>query len=715
MNKKLQQIKQDIRDSKLNSAIQLLLDVAQNLYPALISEIQTVASTYEKMLSYYVSGTFDPMQNVIYEKIKKDLLRIHSQLQLNYDDLYSNKEYYAKRRSLKSEIGSFKEIHQQLVSFIEIKDLEQVDAKDEELFNLLWTLDTVKQEPAQEITALLKDEKITPSIKAHASSAIFLSLWEIFDEAKLNLLYTFCFNKDPKVQMRSLTNLFLVIYRYEDRLTDKKEWENKLSLINSIENIPDLSSIAKTIALQFILAKQTQSITETLQKDILPKMMEMAPEMKKFNIDDLNDDNSFNEINPEWLEQIKDSELGNKLQKISELQSEGADVMHSTFMNFKGFPFFKEVAHWFLPFNFEHAALSHDKEMKNLLNSEILKPVRMQLCDSDSYSLFFMLQQMPEAMRKNMLSGITDEMSAMIEQELSEQLSHKISETERIIRFYIRDLYRFFMLYHSKEDFVNPFETSLDFHSKTLLSPAFKDSETLYILCESYFKKNFFNEAKDILFKLIEREPNNGRLLQQLGFCFQRLGDYSEALEYYLKADLITPNNAWLIKRIANCYKIMGKPLKAIAYYKQYEKIKPDDINVQINIGLCLLDANQYEEALKYLFKVDYLKPNNKKVKRPLAWCCFMTRKFEKAHTEYESLLKEAPHSTEDLLNAGHTEMARGNTSGATQYYKEAITNSNFDSFLTLMNQDRPVLYDVGISDFDINLILDYLMTESKK
>ena len=57
------------------------------------------------------------------------------------------------------------------------------------------------------------------------------------------------------------------------------------------------------------------------------------------------------DLNPEWENWIDKSGITDKLREMGELQMEGADVYMSTFSQLKQFPFFRQMSHWFYPFD----------------------------------------------------------------------------------------------------------------------------------------------------------------------------------------------------------------------------------------------------------------------------------------------------------------------------------------------------------------------------
>lgn len=78
-------------------------------------------------------------------------------------------------------------------------------------------------------------------------------------------------------------------------------------------------------------------------------MIKLGPKIsQKINLKDINPELLGNEMNPEWQNMLSNSSLGKKMEEFSELQQEGADVMHSTFVHLKHFPFFRELGNWFM-------------------------------------------------------------------------------------------------------------------------------------------------------------------------------------------------------------------------------------------------------------------------------------------------------------------------------------------------------------------------------
>jgi tetratricopeptide (TPR) repeat protein len=319
--------------------------------------------------------------------------------------------------------------------------------------------------------------------------------------------------------------------------------------------------------------------------------------------------------------------------------------------------------------------------------------------------------QLPDRARQMMIGQFSDQAAEMIKQNENEVM-HKQKKIEFISGQYIQDLYRFFKLYPVRQDFDDVFIWPLDFHNLTILQPYMSDVESLSNIAEYYLRKNYFDDALTIYNHLAKKQKENSMLFQKIGYCQQMGGDFQEALESYLHADLLYAGSKWLIRRIAGCYRSLKQPDKALIYYRRFEKLSPDNLSVQLNIGNCYMELKNYNDALKYYFKVDYLDAQSHKAWRPIAWCSFLTGRYDQARKYYKQIMREDTPNLHDFLNAGQTEWALQNNKKAIDFYLQAIREEkeNFFTFRVQFLQDTPYLIVAGIQEAEVPLMLDQLM-----
>lgn len=681
-------------------------------------KLDELQETYKYMLRYRMDGIQDPMQEQIYRQIQASAYELADAVKLKALATDSPLYYYSRRRSLKLSCAiPFRNLHQQLGSVQDVKAADadirvkqELEAACLTLFNKIWISDPLSTEEVCELQAVLQDEELPESVGCQVVSALLLGLEEYFDKEKMGLLFDAASSRKQEISVRALIAILLVLYKYRKRISLYPFVSDRMSAL--AEALPSFTQIIQTIILRFILSRETEKISKKLWDEILPGMMKLSPTLgEKINLKDLNPEQLGDEMNPEWQESIfADKELSRMMTEFSELQMEGADVLHSTFVHLKNYPFFREIGNWFLPFNAGHSALeSGFKTNKSELHLFEQITQTSFMCNSDQYSFFLSMLQLPEAARSAMMGQFNEQTAEMIRQN-REELLEKHSKVEQIAGRYIQDLYRFYKLFPSHLDFDDIFAYTLDFHNLSEVRPFISDVVSLTAIAEYYLRKNYFLDALTIFEELIKQDSENDVLYQKAGYCRQMNGDLEGALKDYLHADLLNPNSKWIIRRIAVCYKTLKQPEKALAYYHRYEALNPDNLSVQISIGHCHLELKNYNEALKYYYKVDYLDTSSHKAWRPIAWCSFLTGKYDQARKYYKKILEAQPNM-QDYLNAGHTEWALQNNKAALDFYKQAVEKENGDwfKFYNQFEQDIPDLKKAGIEEDEIPLMLDQL------
>ena len=672
-------------------------------------KLNELQDTYKYMLRYRIEGAKDPMQEQIYNNLQASTYELADSVKQKAVAVESPLSYYSRRRSLNIQPSlTYKQLHDQLLLEHEAGKHKESDAFNILIFNKIWVSSFLKREEAEDIRGMLHDNALPFTTGSQIVSALMLGLQEAFDREKILLLFDAASHPNEEVKVRALISILITLYTYRKRTQLYPQIADRLA---ALAETPGFIKTIRTIILRFILARETEKITRKLQDEIIPEMIKLGPKIsQKINLKDINPELLGNEMNPEWQNMLSNSSLGKKMEEFSELQQEGADVMHSTFVHLKHFPFFRELGNWFMPFTTEHSAfgnqLSKNQTEKDMLDSMTLAAF---MCNSDKYSLYFSMMQLPDQARQMMMGQFGSQASEMIQQ-TKEELISKRGKLEIISGQYIQDLYRFFKLYPGHLDFDDIFTSALDFHNLPILQPYVSDEESLTTIAEYYLRKNYFLDALTIYNRLSDANQESDILFQKIGYCKQMNGDIQGALEAYLHADLINPDSKWVIRRIAGCYRTLKQPEEALKYYHRYEAFNPDDLSIQICIGHCHLELKNYNEALKYYFKVDYLDNKSTKAWRPIAWCSFLTGKYDQARNYYKKIMDNQPN-TQDFLNAGHTEWALQNIKGALAFYKKAVEkeSGDFSKFQEQFNQDIPDLLVAGIEEAEVPLMMDQL------
>jgi len=697
-----------IRDSLDQGALKTAFDLLHGfisgtqLY-AFQQKLNELQETYQYMLRYFVEGLNDPMQQQIYANIISSAYELADRIRHNSLQTTSPLIYYATGRNISIQPVDTATYIQQIKTSYDINNYKQYESSVDFLFNKVWTTAFLSEEEATTLRSALKSQRFPAPAKCQIVSALLLGLQTSFDKEKLYILFDAAHSDCDEVRVRAMIAACLTFYVYRQRIDCYPGIRKRLEILSET---PDFERILTTIILRFILSRETEKVTHKLQEEIFPEMMKFAQKNQGIMLIDpseLSDD----DMNPEWKDIMSDSNLVKKIEEYSELHEEGVDVMHSTFIHLKHFSFFKNISNWFLPFTSKHSSLS-DKQDIDVSTLETLMQSSF-MCNSDKYSLYLSMFQIPESQRNAMMSQLNGQLSEMNEQQTTE-MKNKKSETESITGQYIQDLYRFFKLYPRHAEFDDIFNTALDFHTLSILKPWFSDAETLLHIAELYLRKGYYDNALDIYNQLITNDSIDYMLFQKRGYCKQMTDDIGGALDDYLRSEMINPDSKWVIRRIAGCYRTLKQPAKALEFYLQLNKLTPDNTSILLNIGHCYLELKNFAEALNFYFKADYLDPKSQKARRAIAWCSFLTGKYSQAQKYYTQIIENHPQ-THDYLNAGHTEWTLRNFKKALEYYTQGIHAESGDihKFIDLFKQDIPDLVSAGVNLSEIPLLLDLL------
>ena len=704
--------------------------VHENGLLAFSDEYRTYEETYHYMLKYTLEGIDDPERQKIYWKLIVSVFQLADKIYEALRFKFSSSVEYEKKRGYNSlYYTGFEKLFSELEDYyhnMELNSLiENAELKIQErqnktiphhqklvgLFYHIWFCDELNPEE----TGFLIKFFVSPLIEVHYKSlivsALMLSLQRYFCPEKFSLLFDLYDSEETQISQRAMVSLLINFFRYDKRIPFYPAIDKRLKIVSETNGFKkDL----ERIYIQLIRSRETEKIQKKIQDEIIPEMIKISPTLKdKINFDSLMEDCFSEDKNPEWEEIFKDYPgLMDKMEEFSELQMEGADVFISSFSMLKIFPFFSELPNWFVPFFPENPEIVNavsvsDEVTKQLVQTIDSAPV---LCNSDKYSFCLSIKNLPVENREFIAQGMKAEMEQLNEIEKDEIVTSPDRKAEFISNQYIQDLYRFYKLHPRKSGFDDIFRWRFDFYNLLTIGSVLKENpKMLRNIAEYYFSKNYFDEAAEIYNYLVSVEKS-GELYQKIAFCYQKLGDYQNALDSYMKAELYELNKLWNLQKIANCYRNLKQPAKALEYYRLAEKIDPENLNIQFSVGHCLLELEQFEDALKCYFKVEYLSPGNKKVWRPVGWCSFVTGKKQQAEKYFQKLIDDEPNK-HDLMNMGHVQWSLGHRKEALDYYKKAIEKIDLteQEFFSIFEEDLHYLLEQGVNKDDVPIMLDQL------
>lgn len=663
-------------------AFALLRSAAQTgRHPDLIRRLETTEDTYRMMLRYLVQGVPDEGRATMLDDIRSGLRDVAQQLDRRIaliDDprlYFSTARLLALRRvDLKAMLQSARELNAMLTLASEADStsadmLRKKEEVYESIFNHIWTSDSYCLEDSSRIAAVVAADDTPLDLSCLIIAALLLALLQYYDSSKMQALLEIYENaRSERIAARTLTSIVLAVRRWCERVrTDRKTMLRLEGLKDSLVSYRRLREILMTL----IRTRDTDRVSEKMRTELIPGLKKVAPDMiNSLRETAIRDDAGLSEIegNPEWEEILEKSGLAEKMRELSEMQSQGADLMMATFSHLKTFPFFRTMSNWFIPFTFNHSQVFDTKgrqseAIRTMLGLESI------MCDSDKFSFALMLDLMPSQQRDMAVTQLDAQME-QFRQEMDDQMKKRSTpEFDMEVTRYSRDLYRFFKLFMRHTDFADPFKDSFSFIDLPVVGELMGEPEILRLVGEFYFKRGYYAESLPMLRMLADEDSDDPHLWEKIGYCLENLGDDKGALECYVKAELFNPDNLWLVKRLARTCKATGRWADARSYASRAVESEPENMQTLADLADIEEEAGNTVETLKILYKLDYLKPSDKEVWRRIARLETKLGNFEKGETYMGRLMSQTPEEADYLL-AGHIAFARRDLTEAASMFR---------------------------------------------
>ena len=407
------------------------------------TRLEQLQTSYKYMLEYMKQGANDPERWNLYQKMVSDTWGIADQSRLLILDNASSRYYHEVRRTPKSpDLSNYglKTILHILESFnddLAVSGLLSDEKMDEVLkrhedtlkfmFIRTWTNSAWTPEDEEDAKAMLASELLPGDDLCLFVSALTLSLMECFDLRKIMWLLDAYEHPNVNVSQRALVGAMIIFHIYRSRLTFYPELIKRVDLM---EEIPSFREDVARIYRQMLLCQETEKIDKKMREEIIPEMLKNVSSMKNMRFGFEESDEENNDMNPDWEDAFEKSGLGDKLREMNELQLEGADVYMSTFAALKNYPFFREVHNWFYPFSKQQSNVLKAMKQAGNQGGSLLDLILQSgfFSNSDKYSLFFTIHQLPQSQQDMMLSQLNEQQVAELAEKSNVETMKKFND-----------------------------------------------------------------------------------------------------------------------------------------------------------------------------------------------------------------------------------------------------------------------------------------------
>ncbi|BBA29495.1 tetratricopeptide repeat protein [Prevotella melaninogenica] len=707
-----------LMDRRLSNAIEVL----EQLYvqrPSLMghSEFEAIKTDYQLMVDYMGRGFSDSHRESLYNTLLQRLYRVAADLEISWrcknvsayvnsfrviDHLNTSHDFV--RTVLESFVSDIAMLSLQPEEMREQKSKELYERHQtfiNRLFSALWTSCQWTDDDCKFYTELLLSPTVMSTDQQVIVSAISLGAMNQFDINKFKtLVNVYQQATDEHVRQRALVGWVLAVFEGMDIFPEQD------AMIRELCENPAITRELLTLQIQFFYSKDAEKDNDKIQRDIMPDIMRNSNlTIGRLGIMEKEED-AIESILHQDADEKRMEQLEEKVRKMMDMQKQGSDIYFGGFSQMKRFPFFNDMVNWFTPFYLDHPALR--SVINKLGDTKFLNTLmeRSNFCESDRYSFAFALEQIINQLPADIKDAIgSDAMLGPLAE--SDDTEDAIS----IRRTYLQDLYRFFRLYHTANDFINPFEDNGNgdfvadtffFTYKSFMGTGLDDVKLR--LASHLYKHQQMTELAELLTTFQSADPRYAILMGYTNINMGKAEFAYQFFDYALKAE---PDNQWALKGKARAALDAEDYKTAEEVYTELLKLEPGHKNYTMNRCVALLKLGRTSEVREELFRLDYQYPEDMNVKRVLAWAMLSDNSLDKASQLYDTLLAATP-AHEDYLNAGYCQWAMGNVQRAVELFREWMVKSgkSREQLLEEFRSDADTLTMYSISEIDCFLML---------
>lgn len=707
-----------LMDRRLSNAIEVL----EQLYvqrPSLMghSEFEAIKTDYQLMVDYMGRGFSDSHRESLYSTLLQRLYRVAADLEISWrcknvsayvnsfrviDHLNTSHDFV--RTVLESFVSDIAMLSLQPEETREQKSIELYDRHQSfmnRLFSALWTSCQWTDDDCKFYTELLLSPTVMSTDQQVIVSAISLGAMNQFDINKFKtLVNVYQQATDEHVRQRALVGWVLAVFEGMDIFPEQDV------LIRELCENPTITRELLTLQIQFFYSKDAEKDNDKIQRDIMPDIMRNSNlTIGRLGIMEKEED-AIESILHQDADEKRMEQMEEKVRKMMDMQKQGSDIYFGGFSQMKRFPFFNDMVNWFTPFYLNHPALR--PVISKLGDTKFLNTLmeRSNFCESDRYSFAFALEQIINQLPSDIKEVIgSDAMLGPLAE------SDDVEDAISIRRTYLQDLYRFFRLYHTANDFINPFEDNgkgdfvadtFFFTYKSFMGTGLDDVKLR--LASHLYKHQQMTELAELLTTFQSADPRYAILMGYTNIHMGKAEFAYQFFDYALKAE---PDNQWALKGKARAALDAEDYKTAEEVYTELLKLEPGHKNYTMNRCVALLKLGRTSEVREELFRLDYQYPEDTNVKRVLAWAMLSDNSLDKASLLYDTLLTSTP-AHEDYLNAGYCQWAMGNVQRAVELFREWMVKSgkSREQLLEEFRSDADTLTMYSISEIDCFLML---------
>lgn len=706
----LQQIRNVITsEQNVGEALKSLRSfIKANKLHAFDARIIRIESDYELMKSYMRKGLNDPQFEEVYDRLLKALYVLNADVQLAVF-LNENPSYQAAYMDVQSLDADFDAIKTRLEAFVQdiallsLEPQEEQKVRKQELYdrhqqyvNKLFNALLVSPQWNESTAEFAQELLLSPTIDAVDAqlllSGVMLSVIQLFDIHQFQtLVQVYRQATDPHLRQRALVGIVLSLPENEGDIYPEIQ-----QTINTLCQDEQTCRELVELQMQMFYCMNADADNEKLQKDIIPSLMKGSNiSISRAGIVEKEEDEVDEMLNPGAADQAME-EMERNFNQMMNMQKAGSDIYFGGFSHMKRFAFFMTLSNWFVPFYEDHPGL---RQVNDKLGGNKFMQLLLEsgpFCDSDKYSFVLGLSSIIDKIPQNMREMLDNQDVFGTTVGMEEK-----SNPAYVRRMYLQDLYRFYRIYHNKNDFQNPFDTSAVENSAFfVICPYFRESplkDRVMEVGKFLYKHHFYRELWQLLGAY--KDSDDIEYWRLAAMASYREKDYLSADKAYTNVLEMNADDMQAIRGKALTGFYLEKYEQAVEYNRRLLELDATNEHVQLNLAVSLMNNDEIEEGMSLLFKLNYDHPENLSIQRSLAWGYLRQQKPQQAAPIYKRLLANQHRMPTDCLNAGYCQWFLSNMEEAVNLFKQYVAETNKERPLPGGNT---LLHDVFAMDADL-------------
>ncbi len=200
------------------------------------------------------------------------------------------------------------------------------------------------------------------------------------------------------------------------------------------------------------------------------------------------------------------------------------------------------------------------------------------------------------------------------------------------------------------------------------------NSDVHFLMARVYIKNEDIETASQYLESALSLTTTEG--IDMLLTASQDYIDsymYNNAIDLLERAEALSPTHQELINDLAFCYERMGVLNKSMIYYQKYLDIDPFNDNVWFNVGTIYARELKNDEAIEAFDYAIALNPQNSSVLYNKAILLVNGDKYDQAIATFTNFLEIEPYNVFALSGIAFAYLAKDKIEDAEKYFKLAM------------------------------------------